>query len=62
VDLQEAKNNFPDHEHIHSALEKPLAKINKTYNCRKMWHTMLATSQMKRGDVYGIAACCELCF
>jgi len=38
-----------------TGLEKPLAKINWTYNCRKMWHTMLTTSQIKRADAYGIA-------
>jgi hypothetical protein len=38
-----------------TALEKPLAKIDRTYNCRKMWHTVLTTSHIKRVDVYGIA-------
>jgi hypothetical protein len=38
-----------------TGLEKRLAKINWTYNCRKMWHTVLTTSQIKRADAYGIA-------
>jgi len=34
-----------------TGLEKPLAKTNSTYNCRKMRHTVLTTSQIKKVDV-----------
>jgi len=49
VDLQDAKkiSLTMSISTVVTALEKPLAKINRTYNCRKMWHTMLTTSQTK---------------
>jgi hypothetical protein len=57
VDLQDAKkiSLTMSTSRVVTALEKPLAKINRTYNCRKMWLTMMTISQIKRVDVYGIA-------
>jgi hypothetical protein len=38
-----------------TGLEKPLAKTNRTYNGRKLWHNVLTMSQIKRVKIYGTA-------
>lgn len=57
MDLQDAKkiSLTMSTSRVVTALEKPHAKINRTYNFIKMWHTVLTISKIKTVDVYGIA-------